>query len=142
MYDYKSSLLQPDCDPNCYNSTSSSPSPSSIDSPSFAAPSFSDDDGFSPECESPATAFLTCLEGNVEECMGPCAILGEESGDAELTCQDIPDSCQDAACCPPCVSLGKAFVPFEAGLLKCEESVSDIAPVAPSPIDPIPSVPP
>lgn len=139
---YKKCLLDTSCDTTCPSIVPSPPTPNSYIPPSPSGSAPTDDDGVSLECKPQASAFKACIFANLQGCMTSCAILGERSGSENVTCQDVPDKCQEAACCPACIAQGKAFVECEAGVLGCDEDCSDVAPVAPSPSVPTPSFPP
>ena len=139
---YKECLLDTSCDKSCPSIVPSTPTPNTILPPSPSGGAPSDDDGASPECKAAASAFKLCIVANIQACMTSCAALGEESDSAAVTCQDVPDKCQEATCCPACIAQGKAFVKCEAGVLACNEGCADVAPTAPSPTAPTPSFPP
>ena len=139
---YKKCLLDSSCDTTCPSSVPSPPTPNTYYPPSPSASAPTDDDGASTECKAYASAFKACIFANIQSCMTLCATLGEGSASEEVTCQDVPDKCQEAACCPACIAQGKAFVECEAGVRGCDEDCSDVAPAAPSPTVPTPSFPP
>ena len=119
---YKECLLDGNCDTTCPDVVPTE-----------------DDDFSSPECANEGTAYKGCLIENLLVC-GPSCSQGEDDdnvgGSDELSCEDIPETCDDLECCPMCIPAGKVFIACEAKLRGCSDDCSDIAPAAPSPIAP------